>query len=70
MIKALILLKIQNMMDNKEVLLQWFIIFFNKRTSCSGIKNENISNKQLAEELHKPIIVKFNKRKVKKNYRK
>ena len=70
MINALILLKIQNMMDNKEVLLQWFIIFFNKRTSCSGIKNENISNKQLAEELHKPIIVKFNKRKVKKNYRK
>ena len=58
------------MMDNKEVLLQWFIIFFNKRTSCSGIKNENTSNKQLAEELHKPIIVKFNKRKVKKNYRK
>ena len=58
------------MMDNKEVLLQWFIIFFNKRTSCSGIKNENISNKQLAGELHKPIIVKFNKRKVKKNYRK
>ena len=22
----------------------------------SGIKNENISNKELAEELHKPII--------------
>ena len=35
---------------------------FDKKTS--GIKNENISNKQLAEELHKPVITKFNKRKV------
>ena len=38
--------------------------FFNKKTSGSGIKNENISNKELAEELHKPIIRKFNKRKL------
>ena len=38
--------------------------FFDKKTSGSGIKNENISNKILAEELHKPIIRKFNKRKV------
>ena len=30
--------------------------FFDKKTSGSGIKNENISNKELAEELHKPII--------------
>ena len=30
----------------------------------SLIKNEIISNKELAEELHKPIIRKFNKRKV------
>ena len=30
--------------------------FFDKETSGSGIKNENISNKELAEELHKPII--------------
>ena len=29
-----------------------------------GIKNENISNKELAEELSKPIIRKFEKRKV------
>ena len=28
------------------------------------MKNYNISNKQLAEELHKPIIRKFNKGKV------
>ena len=34
-------------------LLQWSIIFFffHKKTSGSGIKNDNISNKQLAEEL-------------------
>ena len=37
---------------------------FAKKTSGSGIKNENISNKELAEELHKPIIRKFNKIKV------
>ena len=30
--------------------------FFGKKTSGSGIKNENISNKELAEELHKLII--------------
>ena len=30
--------------------------FFDKKTSGSGIKNENTSNKELAEELHKPII--------------
>ena len=38
--------------------------FFDKKTSGSGIKNENISNKELVEKLHKPIIRKFNKRKV------
>ena len=39
--------------------------FFDKKTSGSVTENENISNKELAEELHKPIIRKFNKRKVK-----
>ena len=34
--------------------------FFEKKK----LKNENISNKELAEELHKPIIRNFNK----KNY--
>ena len=46
--------------------------FFDKKDSCgaailankSAIKNEIISNKELAEELHKPIIRKFEKRKV------
>ena len=46
------------MMDIKEVQLQWFIIFF-KRNFCSVIKNENMSNQELAEELHKPVIRKF-----------
>ena len=38
--------------------------FFDKKNSGSAIKNENIPNKELAEELHKPIIRKINKRKV------
>ena len=36
--------------------------FFDKKTSGGGIKNENIPNKELAEELHKPIIKKLKKR--------
>ena len=39
--------------------------FFDKKASGGTVKNENISNKELAEELHKPIIRKFNKRKIK-----
>ena len=38
--------------------------FFDKKTSGSGIKNENISNQESAEELHKLIIGKLEKRKV------
>ena len=46
--------------------------FFDKKTSGgaatlankSAIENENMSNKELAEELHKTIIRKFKKRKV------
>ena len=37
---------------------------FDKETSGGTIINENISNKELTEELHKPIIRKFEKRKV------
>ena len=37
--------------------------FFDKKSSCSGIKNETKQNKQLAEELHKSIR-KFKKRKI------
>ena len=38
--------------------------FFDKKSSGSGIKNANMSYQQLAEELRKPIIRTFNKRKV------
>ena len=46
--------------------------FFDKKSSGgaatlankSPVKNENMSNKELAEELHKPIIRKSYKRKV------
>ena len=38
--------------------------FFHKKTSGGTVKNEIISNKELAEELHKPIIRKSEKRKV------
>ena len=37
---------------------------FDKKTSGSSIKNKNISNKEFVEELHKPIIRKFDRRKV------
>ena len=38
--------------------------FFDKKTSVSGVKNENISNKELAGELQKPIIRNLKKRKI------
>ena len=48
--------------------------FFDRKTSASAthankfvagaFKNENMSNQELAEELHKPIIRKFKKKKV------
>ena len=52
------------MMDINVDLLQWSIKFLIKKLLVSGNKNKNISNKKLAEELHKPIIRTFNKRKV------
>ena len=42
--------------------------FSDKKTFDSSVKNENIPNKELAEELHKPIIRKFNKAKVHSPY--
>ena len=46
------------MVDTKEVFLLWFIGFLYKKTSGGAIKS--ISSQQLADELHKPIIRKFN----------
>ena len=37
---------------------------FDKKNSGSGIKNENMSDQQLAEELHKPVIRNLGKSKV------
>ena len=38
--------------------------FFDKKSEATGIKTEVKENQQLANELHKPIIRKFKKRKV------
>ena len=38
--------------------------FFDKKTSGRAIKNKNISNKELSEELHKLIIKKNKKKKL------
>ena len=58
----LILLKTQNMLDINVVLLQWLINLVIK-TSAGTIKNKIISNKELAEELHKQVNKKIEKRK-------
>ena len=68
-IKHLILLKIRNMMVINVDLLQWFIKILIKKSSNTqkgtGINSVVSSeNKQLAEELHKPIVRKFEKRKI------
>ena len=42
--------------------------FFDKKSKGSGIKNEIKENQQLANELHKPIIRKFKRRKVYVSY--
>ena len=60
------------MMDIKEVLLQWFVNFIDKKSSATRVdkvaggatKNKNMPNQQLAEELHKPIIRKYQKCKI------
>ena len=60
------------MMDINVKLFQWFINFLIKKPlhlldkSPFDViaKNEITSNKELAEKLHKPVIRKFEKRKV------
>ena len=37
--------------------------FFDKKTSSGVIENENMSNKKLAEEIHKPIFKHLRKEK-------
>ena len=60
----LILLKTQNIMDIQGILLQWFISFLIKKFSGGAVKSETMLNQELAQELHKPIIRKIEKRKV------
>ena len=38
--------------------------FLDKNSSGNGIENKNMTDQQLREELHKPILRKFKKRKV------
>ena len=58
------------MMDIKEDLLLWFIIFVHKKSKGSGEKSagsgvnmhtNNLAMQKLTEELHNPIIRKFKK---------
>ena len=55
-------------MDINVDLLQWFINFLIKNASGETVKHEITSNKELAEKLHKPIIRKFQKRKVNSSF--
>ena len=41
-----------------------FTLLADNYASRSGIENENVSNKELAEKLHKSITRKFKKREV------
>ena len=51
-------------MDIKLDLHKWFINILIKKNSGGAIQNGNMSNKELVEELHKPITRKLKKRKV------
>ena len=42
---------------------------FNKKTSRGTVNNEIISNKELAEQLHKPVIKKYDKSKMHSSFR-
>ena len=52
------------MIDIKEILFLWFTSFFHKKSSDSGVNNENKQNEQLAKELHKSSIKKLLKKKI------
>ena len=53
MIKHLILLKVKNMMDIKEFLLQRFVNFLIRSSlPFGGVKNKHMSKQELAKELY------------------
>ena len=62
--KAFDIIKNPKYDENQHGLASMVYIFLDKKSCCCGTKNENISNKELAEELEKPIIKQFGKRKV------
>ena len=52
------------MMDIYVNIVQWSLYFFDVKSSGGVVKSEIMPNQQLAEELLKPIIRKFEKCKV------
>ena len=62
-INHFILLKIEKIMDIKEVLLNEKHFFDKKFTFAGDVKNENMSNQELRQKLHKSILRKFEKQK-------
>ena len=61
--KAFSIIKNSKYDEYQHGLSEMFYKFFDKKTFESGIKNE-MSDKQLAEELHKPMIRNFKKTKL------
>ena len=62
-IKYLVLLNIKyNKYQHRFASLVYNIL--DKKSSASGVKSETISNRELAKELHKILIRKFDKQKV------
>ena len=62
-IKYLVLLNIKyNKYQHRLASLVYNIL--DKKSSASGVKSETISNRELAKELHKILIRKFDKQKV------
>ena len=58
------------MMDIKEVVVLRFIDFLIKKPQVSGANIEIKENEKLVEEIHKPVIRKFKKRKVCSSFKK
>ena len=64
LIKHFYIAKIPKYYGYQQGLVLMVYKFFHKKIFSGGIRNENISKKELAEELHKAVIRKFEKRNV------
>ena len=62
--KAFIIVKNSKYDGYRRGLASMVYNFFDKKTAGGAVKNQIMQNKELAEELHKPIIGKFEKTKV------